>query len=328
MDLVPDLAQPGRARRLALALLPSLVMLLTPPILVAVFGDRLPPRAYTGGLVEFAPSWDRWKWMSAPVAVIYALGLAVIFVRWWRWPGLQRWLVTSSFATAGFMAGTVGAGLGVLIDADGPVPEPGWMFPVASLVALAAGLAGWHAAGPPPTAGTPQDPPPAGLPAMTLGSQARAIYVVSGWSNRRLLRGVALLAFAALLPLMLSPSWPTVAIFVMIGMTELLQARTRLQIDGRGMELTLPWLGRLRRFVPYAEIRSAEARPSTSGRGLGLVGGPRGWGYVSGPGPVLALRLTDGREFLYSTRDAESAAALVNGSLHRLREGTTGADRR
>ncbi|MGI5160478.1 hypothetical protein [Microbispora sp. CA-102843] len=74
--------------------------------------------------------------------------------------------------------------------------------------------------------------------------------------------------------------------------------------------------------VPYDQVLFASVRPRTSGmRTGGMIGGSRGWGYVSGRGPVLALRLTDGREFLYSTRDAETAAALVNASLARARGG-------
>jgi hypothetical protein len=66
------------------------------------------------------------------------------------------------------------------------------------------------------------------------------------------------------------------------GALEMLQARPVLQIHDRDVELTLPLLGRLRRLVPYATVRFAAVVPGASGNGLGLLGGRRGRGYVSG----------------------------------------------
>ncbi|MEO3874817.1 hypothetical protein ABGB18_39035 [Nonomuraea sp. B12E4] len=67
-------------------------------------------------------------------------------------------------------------------------------------------------------------------------------------------------------------------------------------------------------------MRFAEARP----------GPPRevedradGWRLVNGKGPVLALSLADGRWFIYSTKEAETAAALINGWLNRERGAET-----
>ncbi|WP_405395736.1 hypothetical protein [Microbispora hainanensis] len=151
--------------------------------------------------------------------------------------------------------------------------------------------------------------PPLGVPLLPLAPGRRAVYAASAWYPRSLLLGAAMLAFG----------WFGLFNLALMGLAAILSARTRLRIDGGGVEVSLPGLGGLRRVVPYDTVLFASVRPEASGRGLGIIGGSRGWGYVSGREPVLALRLPDGREFLYSTRDAETAAALVNASLARAR---------
>ena len=146
------------------------------------------------------------------------------------------------------------------------------------------------------------------------------MFAVSTWSWRKLRKGTMILLFMVLAVSVGAGGWQGVVGLGLVAVFEMLQVRTRLQIDGTGVEVTLPWLGRLRRAVPYTACVSPRSGPESGAR-LGLIGGSRGWGYVNGHGPVLALKLTDGREFLYSTRDAETAAALVNGSLNRARQG-------
>ena len=70
-------------------------------------------------------------------------------------------------------------------------------------------------------------------------------------------------------------------------------------------------------------VRFAEARSEAPPGRYKLDDGRLGWGVIGGKGPVLALSLSDDRWFVYSTREAETAAALVNGWLSReRREGT------
>ncbi|MEW9532927.1 hypothetical protein [Microbispora sp. NPDC049125] len=331
MNHSPDPARPGRLRRLILTAAPPLLILVVPLLLTAVYGGRLPERAYVGSWArfpEYAPTWERWIGTHAYPFAIFTVWYAALFARYWRWPELQRWMAVISLALSVSTAASSAVSLATLIDASGPVPEPAWATPAEVLATLLAGAAAWLLAGPLPAAPVAHATPPAGVPVLALAPGQRAMYAVSTWSGRKLLQGALFLAAAWLGAFNFSDAWQGTALLALTGGLELLQARTLLQIDDRGVELTLPLLGRLRRLVPYATVRFAAVVPRASSSGLGLLGGRRGWGYVSGRLPVLVLKLTDGRDFLYSTRDAESAAALVNATLSRVREEASGADRR
>ncbi|MBP2703834.1 hypothetical protein JOL79_08450 [Microbispora sp. RL4-1S] len=324
-----DPARSGRTRRLVLTLAPPVLMVLVPLVLVAGFGGRLPARAFVeGASPQYASTWSRWVGMHLYPAVLFGGSWAVFFHRYWNWPELQRLLATLSMAFGVSLAVTEGIHVLTLVGAHGPVPTPGWAVPAEVTAAAGAALAGWRLSGPlppPPEAGAA---PPPGAPVLSLAPGLRAVYAASTLSRRRLLYGLAWLALAGLQAAGGSSVWQGATFFAVAGVAEVLQARTRLRIDAGGVEVALPWFGGLRRIVPFTAVAYAEALPAASGRGLGLFGSSRGWGFVSGPGPVLALKLTEGRPFLYSTRDAGTAAALVNGMLSRIREDAGRADRR
>ncbi|MFC4534762.1 hypothetical protein [Sphaerisporangium dianthi] len=325
MNGSPDPASPGRARRLVLTMAPPLLILLVPLVLTTVFAERLPDRAYVEGVTaQYAHPWDGWVRLHIQGVVLAEVWYVVLFVHYWRWPELQRWVVTAAFGVSVWPAAADAVNIVALLDATGPAPLPAWELPVELGAAALAGLAGWRLAGPLPSPPEAAAAPPPGVPLMDLAPGQRAVYTASTWSRRKLRNGAIWLAAAALTVFTFSTGWQGTAMLALTGAFEILQARTRLQIDDRGVELTLPWLGRLRRAIPFPAVRFAEVRPSASGQWLGLVGGERGWGYVGGPGPVLALLLADGREFLYSTKDAGTAAALVNASLNRARQGAAG----
>jgi hypothetical protein len=218
------------------------------------------------------------------------------------------------------MAAANGFAVAALIDAEGPVPRQPWATPAEIALTLLAAVLGWWLAGPQPPAPPAAGTPPEDVPVLPLTSGQRAVYAVSTSQRMPLLQGALCLVVAWFWASHLSVPWQPATLAALLGVFLVLQARTRLRVDDRGVEVSLPWLGGLRRALSYDAVLFASARPRTSATGPGgLIGGSKGWGYVSGRGPVLALRLTDGREFLYSTRDAETAAALVNGALTRTR---------
>ncbi|GIH61024.1 hypothetical protein [Microbispora siamensis] len=315
-----DAGRPGRPRRLALTVAPPLLTLLLLLLLFAVFRDRLPGRAYVSDWEpRYAPGWGQWLRSAALSIGVFEVVFLAAFTHYWRWPELQRWLVTCSVAMSVSMAAGNAVALTALIDSAGPTAPPAWEVPAEIALTVLGGAAGWWLTGPLPPAPGARTAPPPGVPLLPLAPAQRAVYAVSAWYPRSLLQGAVMLAFGWFGLFNLSRSWQGATLMALMGLIAVLSARTRLRVDGRGVEVSLPWLGGLRRVVPYDTVLFASVLPEASGRGLGMIGSSRGWGYVSGRGPVLALRLTDGREFLYSTRDADTAAALVNASLARAR---------
>lgn len=314
----------GWLRRLILTLASPPLILLVPLLLFAVFRDRLPHLAYVPGATgEHGSEWGRWLRMALFPIVFAEVVFVAMFTHYQRWPELQRLLAVFGFSQSVLAAAGNGVAVAALIDADGPASQPSWAIPAEIVLAVLAGIAAWRLSGPlPPTAPAYGTPPP-DVPLLSLAPGQRAVYAVSGWNRLTLFQGAVFLALAWFSAPDFAERWQATTIAALLGIFLILQARSRLRIDGRGVEVSLPWLGGLRRAVPYEAVVFASVRKKTSGRGLGgMLGGSRGWGYVGGGGPVLALRLTDGREFLYSARDAEAAAALVNGTLTRMRAGT------
>ncbi|MGV9325409.1 hypothetical protein [Streptosporangium sandarakinum] len=324
-----DPARPGRIRRLAVTVAAPLLVPAVSYPLVAWYGTRLPDRAYVGTWAEdprYAPTWD--GWVSGQVHMSFVQGAIwfLVFGCYWRWPDLQRWMATIAAASSAALAVSNTVRAALLIDAAGPVPQPAWLLFAEAAALACGGLLGRLLAGPLPSPPTTSAPPPPEAPAMALAPGQRAVFTASSWTKRQLLRGAVLITLSALALLVGTRTWQIPALMLLYGLFEALQARTSLLIDRTGLHVTFPLLGRLRRSVPYATVRFAEVRSGVSGAWLGLTGGSRGWGYVGGRGPVLALVLADGREFLYSTRDAETAAELVNGALARERQGAGSAD--
>ncbi|MEV7806418.1 hypothetical protein AB0O28_26070 [Microbispora sp. NPDC088329] len=311
----------GRIRRLILITAPPLLAFLVALLLFAVFRDRLPGRAYVSGHAH-APGWGQWLRSMTFTVGFFEVVYLFLFTRYRRWPELQRWVAACSVALGVSMAAGNGVAVTTLIDSAGPAALPSWEVPAEIALTLLGGAAGWWLAGPLPPAPGTRAVPPSGVPLLPLTPAQRAVYAVSAWHPRSLLYGAALLAFAWFGAFNLSRSWQATVLLGLMGLVTSLSARSRLRVDGSGVEVSLPWLGGLRRAVPYDAVHFASVRQREQVVPPGgLIGGSRGWGYVSGRGPVLALRLTDGREFLYSVRDAETAAALVNASLARVRGG-------
>jgi hypothetical protein len=304
-----DPAAPGRRRRLALTAVPP-VLVIFAPFVASTLDDRGPANPWT----PTGPG----AFMSM---LLIEATLLVPFFHYWRLAQVQRALVVLSFAVSGSI--TVSAVLWGRSQAGAADPSPGWrlVIEVAGLVAPAA--LGYLAAGRPRPAPETTAALPRHAPTMILGPRQRAIFVVSTWSPRRLLSAAALAAATALTVFNGSAAWQGTALLAMWTVFAAAQARTRLQIDDSGVTVRLPWLPVLRRTVPYAGVRFAEVRPDAPAGRYKLDDSPTGWGVLHGTGPVLALALTDDRWFVYSTTEADTAAALVNGCLTRQRQGNT-----
>ncbi|MGV9303502.1 hypothetical protein ACWDLG_09040 [Nonomuraea sp. NPDC003727] len=323
-----DFAAQRRPRRLVLTVLGPLLVFIVPMLLVGLLGERLPDRVTVNHWsfdtrIEF--TWRDWSAQPVFGVMVWMEALLVItFLRYWRVPVVQRLLVAIGFVVGltipvAFMTWSLG-----LVDVLGDAAPPGRPVTVEIAGTLGAFALGWMAAGPSPAHPEARSAPPPHVNAMAIGPWQRVMFVTSAWSVRSLLIGALLAAAAVWVAVQAYTGWLGVALLALWTVVETAQARTRLQIDGSGVTMTLPWL-RLRRTVPWARIRFAEARPEAPAGRYKLDDREHGWGAVSGRGPVLVLSLADDRSFVYSTPEADTAAALVNGWLIRQRREETGS---
>jgi hypothetical protein len=324
MSRSTDPAAPGRLRRLTLAAVPPLLVLLVPTVLVGLYGDRLPDRAYIESWAthtRYAPTWDGWLSGRRLSLVLYEATLLLPFLSCWRVPQVQRVVVVLSFAAIASLTTSTVLELTALLDSPGPVARPAWHLGTEIAVTVVAAVLGYRASGPVPGPPEVTAAPPPHAPAMALGPHQRALFVTSAWSVRRLVFAAVLGALAVLSAGNGSGAWQGTALLALWALFEAAQARTSLQIDGSGVTVRATWLPALRRTAPYSRVRFAEARDRAPEGRYKLDDSSTGWGVVNGKGPVLALSLSDDRWLVYSTREAPTAAALVNGWLSRQRQG-------
>ncbi|MER5318189.1 hypothetical protein [Streptosporangium roseum] len=294
--------------------------------MVALYSGHLPDRVHVNNWAIDTKDAATWQgWVSQPLfgVMMWAEALLVIsFLRYWRLPQVQRGLVAGSFFIS--LSGTVSGALWLLelVDTPGAAARPAWHLAVEITTAAGALALGWVAAGPLPPAPVATAVPPPHAPTMTLGPWQRAMFVTSAWSARRLLVAAVMAALTAWAVSNGFGGWQGVALLALLTLFEAAQARTRLQIDGSGVTVRLSWLPALHRTLPYPRVRFAEARGEAPAGRYRLHDSETGWGIVAGKGPVLALSLSDDRWFVYSTREAGTAAALVNGWLSRQRQET------
>ncbi|GIH94305.1 hypothetical protein ACFFMN_05790 [Planobispora siamensis] len=307
-----DPAAPGRRRRLALTAAGPVFLLLIPLASIGLYGGHLPDHGPGQG----------WSAGNAVVMVVYFEAILLItFLRYRHLPRVQQALVAAAFFLG--LSVPVTETLSMLAAASGAATRPGWHLAVEIAVSVAAPALGWALAGPLPPSPEATAAPPPHAPAMVLSPGQRAVFTASAWSMRRLTAAVAIAAVTAYVTSGDPRSWQGPVMLALWTLFEAAQARTHLQIDGSGVTVRVPWLPVLRRTVPYASIRSAEAGTEAPAGRYRLDDGPAGWGVVGGRAPVLILALADGRRFVYSTREAETAAALVNGWLRRQRGAET-----
>ncbi|MEV0164095.1 hypothetical protein B0I32_112232 [Nonomuraea fuscirosea] len=326
MNRSSDLAARGRLRRLTLTAVPLLLVVAAPMIMLSWYGERLPDRAYVdswAALPQYAPSWEGWLSQQWFTLVLFEASLLFPFVCYWRLPQLQRGLVALAFFVGGSRTAVVVLSVTALAGQPGPVPAPPWHRAVEIAVTIAAAALGYLAAGRIPAPPEATAAPPAHAPTMTLAPTQRVLFVTSSWSAPRLAVAAVLGMLTGLSVPYGSGTWQGTVLLGAWTIFEVAQARTRLQIDHSGITVRAAWLPALHRTLPYPLIRFAQASAGRPPGRYRLHDGDEGWGIISGKGPALVARLSDDRQFVYSTRAAETAAALVNGWLSRQRQGET-----
>src|ERR1041384_6261889 len=124
-------------RRWVLALVPVVFTMGTPWIVVLVFADRLPDRAYISGwsrtgpdFADLTPSWQQWASGYLYLAICGAV-VAAALVRLRRWPPLQRLLIVMTWAMAGQIVGEAVLEVVTVLDVSGypALPTPWWVGP-------------------------------------------------------------------------------------------------------------------------------------------------------------------------------------------------------
>ncbi|GGM51966.1 hypothetical protein GCM10012275_23640 [Longimycelium tulufanense] len=331
-----DLARKGRARRLVLVLLPFLALAMLPRVLVAHYRDRLPERAYVDGwarmmerVPDLAPSWDRWAHNHLGVL----LGAAVIvglFVWRWEYPTGQRLMVLMSWGGAGSAAVATALKVGAALDATHAAVTLAWWWGLLNFGLMVVGaVVGWLLSGPKPRLPDAMLKPPVTAPRLRLGATERAVFTASLRSTQQLMWGSTFLGLA-LMASCIDVGPPGITpLYMLLGLLMLSQATARLRITREGVCLALPWLGRLTRLVQYRHIQSASVtRQKASLQCLAGVGDGPVFGYTGRTGPALTLHLSDGRRFVATVDDAETAAALVNAELDRQRGPCATADQK
>ncbi|RSM50782.1 hypothetical protein DMA12_01120 [Amycolatopsis balhimycina DSM 5908] len=323
---VRDGSGSGRLRRLVLTVAPMACAAAVPWLLVAAYGDRLPDRAYVDGwsrvgpeYAHLAPTWSSWSagWLYG---LLWAALFGAVFWRVRQWPHLQRVL-----AAGGGAAGTTAAVDAVcsvlsVLDVHSYPHQPmsWWYDALPPVVGLLGGAVGWFLAGPAPALPEAAEVPAPNLPARRLGRAERAMFSEVVWSVKARVAGLVLLVCAPV-ELLTRYDAGTAVMLPALGLFMVLQAKARIRIDGDGVLVTLPLLGRARRRVPYEHVRQAEIAERAPAAGWGLTENKRCRGYVTGRGPAMILRLTGDRPFVVSLRDPVAAVALINGRLARER---------
>lgn len=296
-----------------LAAPPFLLALAIGLLLFALWRDRLPDRLAThfGGDGRPDGYTATGAYPAIAAALLLALGLAwTAFVR--------RRLLWGAWATAGF----AGALLALLLRGNLDVPDPAEArLPLAVLtVALAvAALAG--AAGLALTRLVPPEPPrpvTAAAPRLDLGAGERAGWTRTTGSPTMTLLGGAFLLAALVVPFF--APWPYALIPAAVGLPGAALGRLRVTADHRGLTLRPALMSRPRLRLPLDTVAAARTRHVDAVADFG------GWGYRLRPGatgvilrsgPALAVRRRDGREFVVTVADAETAAGLLNALVER-----------
>lgn len=319
---------PRQTARWVFALAPLVLAAVVPTVVIVAVADRLPEIA--DGTVYDQP----WSHSVLRLALLMAgaVAVAALILRLKLSPSRPLAQLTAACWMGGVM--TTGSSLALIARNLDPDSRPWWtVTPVAVLgIAGAAVLAGWVASrGVPGLAEAPRST--AAAPRMDLAPHERATWNRSVFSWRTL-GGYAVLLLVGVWSV-IAPwvEWPStratlgllVAAYALIRMTT---AWARVQVDERRVVVVQPLSGRTMAAVDLGDVVEAGSRPvrdELDGRPFGVFDGNQGFGYRARPsGEMVALRLTDGREFVVTVDDAATAAALVNTLLDR-REGGTDA---
>ncbi|WEH29757.1 DUF1648 domain-containing protein [Streptomyces sp. AM 3-1-1] len=280
-------------------------------------GDRIATHFSGGGTA------DDWAATSSYPWVCLALfgGLALLFGLGTALPGASlaarsAWTATG-WGTAGLLGYLLSAVLVVNAGAvaDGTEARLSWVQLVAGLgAALLAAAAGALVRRLLPSAwrGPERGPLPGAAERLTLRPGERAGWsahntsaVLTGIGAGTFLLGAGLLAaglVGAGLPLLLA------------GLLTFALSAVRVTVDRHGLTVAagyLPWPRTRIALDQVATARAQHVRALEWG-GWGYRVSPRGTGVILHSGEALVVRREDGRDFAVTTRDARTAAALLN----------------
>ncbi len=327
-------SSPRTVLRLVVALAPVVLAAASAPALVLALGDRLPDLAYGTGGYTGTESWATIATLPLVWAAV-AVGLVTAAVRRTPESGNTRLLVALAWpvavATATSVASTVGRNLDRVPAAPGP--EPLWaQSPVAEAALLVVALLGAltdRAVREPPAGAISR--PAASSPRLELGPGEVAVWTRTVRSAPTLVVGaVSAGAIAAFLAVTTGPAeWVGVVLLLLVALKALAGSWVRIRVDAERVAVVQPLLRRSLVAVPLRQIVAARVRRLDRrefGRSAyGLVDAGRVVGHRSRrEGEALSLLLADGREFVTTTADAGTAAALVTSLLDR-RDGRRGA---
>lgn len=279
-------------RRCVVALAPLGVAVLVLPVLVGMVGAGLTTAAVTAGwlLVGIgAVAWWLYQHRLAPVGV--------------RWPVALTW-------AAGAMS--------VLRSTAMVVASPWWAGPVWTvLVGFAAAVLGWFLAGADPALPVATAPPEPDKPRLSLSPRTRAMWCRHVRSDRGLAVAVVL-AGLGLAGVLTAADTLGIAATLALVLALFLAAQSwaSVRVDGRGVTVTQPLLGRALIAVEHANVQHATSLPQPAElprSGYGVVAAGAVFGYrTRRTGPALRLDLAGGLRCVITVDDPHTAAALVN----------------
>lgn len=190
---------------------------------------------------------------------------------------------------------------------------PGWTFPVAAVIALLFGAAGWLIA----PAGPVAADPPAAVEPLPIGHGERVSWSRQVTSPWMLLTGLTSLVIGVAVGVVVHPVVGAIAVFA--GLFAVQLAVVRVVVDRRGLTVGSGLLGWPRwRLAPaeISEVTATDISPAHfGGYGFRLVPGATAVVLRGGPGIVVTRR--SGRQFAVSVDDAETGAAVLAGVVQK-----------
>ncbi len=327
-------SSPRTILRLVVALAPVVLAAASAPALVLAFEDRLPDRAYGTGGYTGSESWATITTLPLVWAAV-AVGLVTAAVLRVPESGNTRLLVALAWPVALATATSVASAVGRNLDRAPAAPgsEPLWaQSPVAEAALLVVALLGAltdRAVREPPAGAISR--PTASSTRLELGPDEVAVWTRTVRSAPTLVVGaVTAGVIAAFLAVTTGPpEWIGVVLLLLVALRALAGSWVRIRVDAERVAVVQPLLRRSLVAVPLRQIVAARVRRLDRrefGRSAyGLVDAGRVVGHRSRrEGEALSLLLADGREFVTTTADAGTAAALVTTLLDR-RDGRRGA---
>ncbi|GGM45171.1 DUF1648 domain-containing protein [Microbacterium saperdae] len=236
-----------------------------------------------------------------------------------QWSATARFLGAANLATAGLMSlialVSVGVQRGLTDAADAADITPSVFLGFAVMIVL--GVAGWFLQPPTPLGAGASGTPAAPLP---LAANERAVWIetVTIARSGQIVLGVGVFISIAMAVLLLAqgiPAWwitAAVALLLVGAVVTTLSFRVRASAAGLQVRSAVGWPNIEIPAGEMASVRAIEVDPFAEFGGWGYrlsADGRRG--VVLRGGPALEVTRTDGRRFVVTVDDAETAAAVL-----------------